>query len=406
MVQSHLALPDFRTSLSATLVVDFGRMGDHPEPGFGPTRETAPAGPPFSVTGASTLALKGRQGVASFAVANIAGRKVTARLLPKPLEGAQSEWLSVADPAERELDLASNMSVDVAVDARDAPAGDYAFRLDVAVEDAPENVASGPTVTFSVPVPEKKRFPWWIVIVAIVAVAAIGVGAWLIFWPPWVDAEPVNKSAPTITVDGGIAQVGTTLTVEPGAWDPAGVVILHGWQACPADGSTNACVDLEVAEGDETGVAVGSTYVVGAELEGKRIRVVETAIAVPEDIGDDSEDNLMQFPRADRASELTATVAPAPPEPATVPNVVGMTYGEAQEVLSGQGLQILGTTSKESGPCNPPIEDQNPNPGASVEKGSVVAVTTKTPPPIFECIQIFVPNLPYVPIIIDPSLGG
>ncbi|MGC5173147.1 hypothetical protein ACLQ2Q_21105, partial [Microbacterium sp. DT81.1] len=60
-------------------------------------------------------------------------------------------------------------------------AGAFSFVVGAALEEAPDQVVSGPTVTFQVPDPKKRRFPWWIVILAAVAALLLAGGGILIY---------------------------------------------------------------------------------------------------------------------------------------------------------------------------------------------------------------------------------
>ncbi|WP_344097784.1 PASTA domain-containing protein, partial [Microbacterium deminutum] len=247
-------------------------------------------------------------------------------------------------------------------------------------------VVSGPTVAFQVAEPNKRKFPWWIVIVAVVAVLLLAGGGILIWLLTRPAPPPTLIKAPTIS---GTVQIGSDLTVVDGGWDPADAVLFHVWQSCPAtatDEDAVDCVNITVGTGPDAKVAQGQSYVVSPADEGRRIRVVETAVRVdPKATGKDAPKDVSVLPHESAASKMTDTVPPAPPTTAPVPAVVGLTFGDAQSVLSQAGFQILGTTSSETGECDPPIEDQNPEAGVEANIGSVVAVTTKQPPPITAC---------------------
>ena len=97
---------------------------------------------------------------------------------------------------------------------------------------------------------------------------------------------------------------------------------------------------------------------------------------------------------------MTDPVPPAPPITVLVPIGGGARRTAMRKRCSHRrGFQILRTTSSDEGVCNPPIEDQAPDAGAEATIGSVVAVTTKQPPPVWECFQIQLDDDILVPVI-------
>ncbi len=355
----------------------------HPpaDPDFGPKRRADAAGAPFSVTGPPSISLdSSRRGVASFVVTNTSGRSVIARLLPQGLDGTDNAWVSLVGDIERPLGVDATLTAEVAVEVpADAAAGQHAMRLDVAVEEAPDRVTTGQVVSFSVPEPRKKRFPVWIIAVIVVALLAIAVGVWLILRLFSAD-DPVATTPPAVL---GTAEIGSELTVQPGVWDPADVTLLRRWQSCPGDADPadpQGCTDITVTTDGESSVASGPSYVVGSDQEGARLRVVELAVIGDESSLEGGQEPLADLPQATAASGLTDVVPPAPPEPVTVPAVVGLTYSAATAVLAEAGLQSLWTAVGEGDSCDPIVEAQAPTGGQQVELGGAVAVTTKTIP--------------------------
>ena len=123
------------------------------------------------------------QGEISFTVTNAAGRSLRARAKVVPLGSTQAGWLSVVGETERRLDAdaTAQFTVRVAVPAG-TPEGAYNFRLDVISEENPdEDFTQGPIVAAEVATsqPRKKRFSWWIPVVAGVVLVLGGLIAWL-----------------------------------------------------------------------------------------------------------------------------------------------------------------------------------------------------------------------------------
>jgi len=120
----------------------------------------------FAISAAVQKVALDRSGAAqaSFTVANTSGNAVRGRLLAEPHEPARPEWLSVLGAPAR--DFAPGATQQVIVQLRvpsGSPAGSYSFRLDARPEAGPdEEPTKGPSVTFVVPAPKKrKRLRWW-----------------------------------------------------------------------------------------------------------------------------------------------------------------------------------------------------------------------------------------------------
>jgi hypothetical protein len=359
--------------------------------GFGPVGPLSAEGPPFAVAGPSSVTLDAaRSGSGSFDVSNVTGRPVRARLLLLPGAGADASWFQIAGEPERALPVAGTAAVDVSVRVPEkAPAGSFSFVLGAALEEAPDQVVSSPTVTFEVPERDSRPFPWWIVAIIVGALVVLGVGALLIYLFTRPPGPPALDEAPTIS---GTVEVGSTLTVGPGVWDPDDVVRVHTWQACPdtaSDEIDEDCEDILTGTGDAAEGARGPTFVVGPELVGKRIRVVETAVRVdPGTFGDDGPDDLSDLPQASAPSTVTDPVPEAQPTTALVPGVVGLSYADAQEVLSQAGFQIRSRILDEVGVCSPKVEDQDPDAGVRTTVGSEVEVSIRPRPPIKSCLTV------------------
>jgi beta-lactam-binding protein with PASTA domain len=126
-----------------------------------------------------------RKGEASFTVSNASGKPIRGRARVRPQSPAQEAWFTLAEERERDFDATSTTqyTVQIAVPG-DAPAGTYAFRLDVMeVEEPEENYTEGPTVTFEVreaAPPPSRPFPWWILAVGVVVIAVVLA---ILLWP-------------------------------------------------------------------------------------------------------------------------------------------------------------------------------------------------------------------------------
>jgi hypothetical protein len=132
---------------------------------------------PFAITTATnTVSLDAnRRGTASFTVSNTSGAPIRGRARLEPKAPASAKWLTLRGETERDFPIGGTeqYTVKITVPA-DTPAGAYTFRLNaVGVGNPDEMFTQGPTVTLRVPKPKgKKSFPWWIVLVAVGALAA------------------------------------------------------------------------------------------------------------------------------------------------------------------------------------------------------------------------------------------
>ncbi|WP_425821081.1 PASTA domain-containing protein [Microbacterium sp. DT81.1] len=319
------------------------------------------------------------------------GRPVRARMLVLPGTGADASWFQITGESERMIPVAGAATVDVSAKVPEkVAAGSFSFALGAALEEAPDQVVSSPTVVFDVPDREKPRFRWWIVAIVVGALIILAVGGWLIYAFTQPPSDPTLKQAPTIS---GAAESGSVLTVGPGVWDPDDVVRIYAWQVCPdtaSDENDAECEDILVGAGEAAEGAGGSTFVVGAEeLVGQRIRVVETAVRVDlEEFGEEGPDDLSGFPQSSAPSSLTDPVEEAEPTTALVPGVVGLTYGVAQDLLAQAGFQIRREILAGTPVCSPKVEDQDPDAGVSATKGTEVEVRIKDRPPVTSCWTI------------------
>lgn len=162
---------------------------------------------PFAITTATNAVSLDtqRRSEASFTVSNTSGNPIRGRAQLALEAPASAAWLTLTEEAEQDFPTGGTQqyTVKIAVPA-DTPAGTYSFRLNmVGVENPDELFTQGPTVTFQVPEPEpQKPFPWWIVIVAVGALAlccALGVGGYFVAQNLQPTPTPTGTPTPTST---------------------------------------------------------------------------------------------------------------------------------------------------------------------------------------------------------------
>ena len=195
------------------------------------------------------------------------------------------------------------------------PAGDYAFQGVVysADRDPGESSATSKRVTFEVAPSEEEGFPWWVVAVVLAVVVLIGG----ILWFLTRGEPPENIERPAVS---GFTILGGEVEANPGQWEGADDFEFQ-WQRCeaqsspptlgPVPGETLGTLpqELELGSGTSSGVAEvaptpgvaaqgapvqlpepellfgcedipgeeGSTYRIGADDVGLRLRVIVTA---------------------------------------------------------------------------------------------------------------------------------
>ncbi|MGC5224685.1 hypothetical protein ACPW96_19140 [Micromonospora sp. DT81.3] len=147
------------------------------------------------------------------------------------------------------------MDVSVEVEKK-ATAGSFSFILGAALEEAPDQVVSSPTVVFEVPEPKKPRFPWWIAIVAVVALLLLAGGAVLIWnltrTPPPPSPAPALPAAAWLSDGRAVAivtQGGATCAPTVGeiteAADTLEIELLdQDDESCSADGALRASLAI------------------------------------------------------------------------------------------------------------------------------------------------------------------
>ena len=152
-----------------------------------------------------------RTGKVVFTISNTSGRALNTRASILPADDSTHGWFTLEGQASRRLarEATEQFVVNIAVPPAAKP-GDYTFKLLVVEESNPdENFSESPSVRVVVPapvvvLPTKRKFPWWIIAIAVIAVIlAIGV---IIA----VSSQSANESA-------AATQTAAAVPVEPTA---------------------------------------------------------------------------------------------------------------------------------------------------------------------------------------------
>jgi hypothetical protein len=138
---------------------------------------------PFAITAAAPSVRLGedRTGSATFTVSNTAGQPIRAEARIWTEQPEASSWMRIDGLAEQEFPPGASRQFTVRfAPPATVPAGSYAFRLDLISRERPDDEsAMGQAATVEVPPPPvttkpRRRFPWWLVAVAIAVLVVAG----------------------------------------------------------------------------------------------------------------------------------------------------------------------------------------------------------------------------------------
>jgi hypothetical protein len=184
----------------------------------------------FTIT-TTTQALKADANgvaIAVFTVTNVTSRPVRGFVKPKPLGNTKDEWLKIEGETERDFPAGATHQFTVvfnkpkppATPPTPPPAESFPFRVDAISSINPnEDYTEGPVVTVETaagqPLPVKKPFPWWILIVAGVLLVVGAIVAVLLL-RGGNDPGNENAATPTPTATATATATATpTLTPSP-----------------------------------------------------------------------------------------------------------------------------------------------------------------------------------------------
>ncbi|WP_224248384.1 COG1470 family protein [Hyalangium gracile] len=233
----------------------------------------------FDITAATesvNLSASG-QGELAFTVSNALRAPVRARATVMMAGQAQREWASVSGGEERDFALDGTQQFTVKLQVPPGtPPGRYTFHLLVTnVANPDEQYADGPTVAFIVPEaapPQKKPFPWWIVVLAAGVLLIVGA----------VVAILAGRGGPDVGEPCEGAECGKGLACS-GA--DGGVCLGEdGFKGCKEDAQ---CLSLRCAEGRcaeaELGRNCGPGDTCPARQKCTTLQGTRTCLRVPEE---------------------------------------------------------------------------------------------------------------------------
>ncbi|MGK6320282.1 FG-GAP-like repeat-containing protein [Sphingomonas sp. DT-204] len=161
-------------------------------------------------------------GTAVYAVTNKSPHPVSGRPSVQVTGTAKAEWFTIKGEAVRQFAPGESQTIEVAISVPpNTPSGDHKFRLRVvAVNDPDNDHMESPIGTFTVPSRGASKFPWWILIAALGALALAALLLALFVWPgylrPKPQASPTPRPVPTAPADEPAPTPAAAVTAMPG----------------------------------------------------------------------------------------------------------------------------------------------------------------------------------------------
>jgi len=316
--------------------------------------------------------------VKNVSAAPIDGRAVLACIpTGTPPDNPHKNWVKIDGTAERHFDKDKEevFTVKVAVPPKSA-SGDYTFRLDVMTVAKPDEGDKGQAVAFSVAESAKGGgFPWWILVAAVIVLAVLGVGAWLLLRNKGI---AVPNLAGKNTADAIAALTAVNLQLDPN---------VNTAQSTAADSgkiiSQNPAAGTKAEAQSKVQVTVGAQYYQVPSLVGMAFKDAQTSIANNHlTVGQSTTEANGNFaggvvwkqsPDANtQALGGTAINLWVTPQTATVPQLVGLTIISANSALQSVGLSLGNVTGNQA---QATITAQYPAANQVVQIGTKVNVT-------------------------------
>lgn len=352
-----------------------------------------------------------RKGKVAFTVNNVTDRAIRGQLNVKPLDSTKPDWLSIDGEKERDFPAKTTLDVNVGVAIPpEVAAGKYTFRLDViSVVNSDEDYTEGPIFALEVKakIDDGKKFPWWIIVVAVLVLALGGVAAWYflnkkVIVPNTFTAKNIAEAEKMIT-DRGLKfkredKEDRTVTEEK----------IIGQE--PPDGEVKAGTEIKLIVSVPVPPLKLDNFVgknvkeVREFLEGKsRTVTIQNQEIDSEPQGKILKQNPVEGTVIKVADPVNLTIA-VPVNPRPLPAVIGKPVSTAKYELEALGLKV--STKEEVNPsvAHEQVVAQDPASGTPVKAGERIelkyAITLVTvpafPQPFFlPQIQQWVGGLPW-----------
>jgi beta-lactam-binding protein with PASTA domain len=342
--------------------------------------------PSFTVTTASEKVTLDKSGAARvpFVVTNTSAQALQGQLYAQPLGGAKPEWFTVVGESIRDFAPGEVQQVVVELKVPPVPPGtptaSYSFRLDaVSGENPDEDFTEGQSVAFDVkapPPPEKKKFPWlWILIAvgAVVLLIIIGVVVWLLVRDTSVTVPRVVGET-RATAENRLTDAGFTVKVT---FEPVGEEEQHDVvQSQVPEGGTKQKEKTEVTisvgrmptvpglKGLTQAQAIGKLEEVGLGVDVRNVGVQD-----PRQDGIVQSQDPAEGTRQPPGTEVRINVGRNVP----VPPVLGLPLQTAVNKINAAGLNP-NVVRVAIFPPDGIVFNQNPAPGARLPLGGTVTI--------------------------------
>jgi len=294
-----------------------------------------------------------------------------------PPASPHKDWIRIDGAADRHFDKDKEevFNVRICVPAKSL-AGDYAFRLDMATVAKPDEGDKGQAVAFSVaPSNKGNGFPWWIMVAAVVVLAVLGVGAWLLLRNKGITIPDLTGKS---TADAITALTAVNLKLDPNVNTAQSTAAESGKIV-----NQNPAAGSKAAAESAVQVTVGAQYYQVPSLVGLAFKDAQTSLTNGHlAVGQSTTEANGNFAGGVVWKQSPDANAPAlggtavnvwlTPQTATVPRVVGMNILDAKRALEAAGLALGNVTGNQAQDA---VTAQDPDVNKIVQVGTKVNVT-------------------------------
>ena len=312
--------------------------------------------------------------------------------IPPELDAAILRALE-KDPAARYADADEFIAAleQVRVDIGGTPGATSAYAA--AAYAAEEAAADGafPDEPYDPDADGKRRPPWWVWLIAALALAGIGLGLYFLLKPADTVTVPKVVGLQQAAATTILRNAGFEARVERVTSDSAEGTVLRQDPQPFTKVDDGSAVTLTVSNGPGDGTVPDVQGQPQDEAE-KRLKAASFKVRVQSEISDTIATGDATRTSPPSGSQLTkgSTVSlfiSAGKGKTTVPSVIGQTQSAAETSINAAGLQVS-VSEQESDQTPGTVLRQSPDGGTSVEKGSTVSIVIAKAP-----VQVTVPDV-------------
>ena len=237
----------------------------------------------------------------------------------------------------------------------------------------------------------KRRPPWWVWLIAALALAGIGLGLYFLLKPADTVTVPKVVGLQQAAATTILRNDGFEARVERVTSDSAEGTVLRQDPQPFTKVDEGSAVTLTVSNGPGDGTVPDVQGQPQDEAE-KRLKAASFKVRVQSEISDTIAKGDATRTSPPSGSQLTkgSTVSlfiSAGKGKTTVPSVIGQTQSAAETSINAAGLQVS-VSEQESDQTPGTVLRQSPDGGTSVEKGSTVSIVIAKAP-----VQVTVPDV-------------